>query len=88
MAENFSKLAIAMAAPSADSDDNSNWDAVSWCDMKLQEVRDVLGLLQNLPRQTPPCFCRVKWEEGHDGICSRARALLERTEKNVNDEQA
>lgn len=47
-------------------------------DLELQEVREVLALLQNLPYSTPPCFCRVKWRVGgHDGPCQRARALTE-----------
>lgn len=48
-------------------------------DAELQEVRDVLELLQNVPYQKPPCFCRVKWIVGeHDGPCQRARALMEK----------
>jgi hypothetical protein len=37
-----SNLAILLATPSADEDDNPNDDAVEWCDSKLQEVREVL----------------------------------------------
>jgi hypothetical protein len=48
-------------------------------DAELQEVREVLELLQNLPYQKPPCFCRVRWIVGeHDGPCQRARTLMEK----------
>jgi hypothetical protein len=48
-------------------------------DAELQEVREALELLQNLPYQKPSCFCRVKWVDGeHDGPCQRARALMEK----------
>jgi hypothetical protein len=48
-------------------------------DKELAEVHEVLDLLQNLPYQNPPCFCRVKWTDGeHDGPCQRAAALYEK----------
>lgn len=47
-------------------------------DAELQEVREALGLLQNLPHQAPPCFCRIAWQQGHDGPCKRAAQLYER----------
>lgn len=70
-----SRLAILLAAPSADEDDTPNDDAVAWCDHKLQRVRDVLKRMQRQPQQTPPCWCIQWWPNGHDGVCKDARAL-------------
>lgn len=62
-----SQLAILLAAPSADEDDNPNEDAVTWCDSKLQEVREVLADLLDLAERV-----------GESETCQRARELMKR----------
>lgn len=54
------------------------WGQIDVIDAELSEVREVMDLLQNLPYQQPPCFCRIAWQQGHDGPCQRARALYEK----------
>jgi hypothetical protein len=72
-----SKLAILLAAPSADEDDNPDTDAVAWCDHKLQEVREVLDLCEAALAAAEPYVARdlaVAIRERRQ----RARQLAER----------
>jgi hypothetical protein len=75
-----SKLAILLAAPSADEDDNPKDDAVAWCDHELQGVREVLEGLRWQTEEAEPCWCRVRVNGLHDEFCQRARDLHSRLE--------
>ena len=77
-----SQLAILLAAPSADEDDNPNEDAVAWCDSKLQQVREVLeapAIRRHIDHVTL-CWCEKRWDatKPHEETCQRTRDLMER----------
>lgn len=74
-----SKLAILLAAPSTDEDDNPDEDAIRWCDSQLQEVRECIAGLSYKNK----CWCvNAEQFDGepprHHEHCQRAHQLAER----------
>jgi hypothetical protein len=79
--ESYSELAILLAAPSADEDDNPDMDAVAWCDHKLREVREVLdGLIVRRWNGDKPitCWCAAIGDDEHSEACQRTQRLMSR----------